>query len=507
MAIKRKYVQRKEDPQPRKEKGGKDVKGGVEVVPAGEFLQGELKTYGEMTVQNRAIPSLSDGLKPVHRRVLWAMVNLQGGGLRPPSPHKKAARVVGDTMAKFHPHGDMAIYDAMVTLATFQPIPLIDGQGNWGKYNQDPAPPRYTECRLTKFADKVLLDREYLEVMDKIRTYDNEGEEPVNLPALLPVLLLNGATGIATAVAVKMPSFKLEGVISLVDWVLKNDKQPSAAKCAQHLVFTNTWGGEVTSDEDELLAWFKTGKGQVTWKCNYTVENDKLIVTGLCPDIASDQMMIRIANMADVKSCQDEGGDRKDKRSIRIVVQAKQGLQNKDRQALFKTIIQKELTRSITYSLAVTYRSVSEDNLLPESVAEFSRATIPSIIYEWCQWRIELEKKYLRWKKDQLQAEIHRLLIFIKASDMIDALVKILKTAKDREQLQKQIAKLLKIEIEDTNLILEMPVRRLAKLEGNLLKKKVAELKEQVSAVVALQKQPSVSVTKQLKKMATALEV
>jgi DNA gyrase subunit A len=211
--------------------------------------------------------------------------------------------------------------------------------------------------------------------------------------------------------------------------------------------------------------------------------------------------------MADVKSCQDEGGDRKDKRSIRIVVQAKQGLQNKDRQALFKTIIQKELTRSITYSLAVTYRSVSEDNLLPESVAEFSRATIPSIIYEWCQWRIELEKKYLRWKKDQLQAEIHRLLIFIKASDMIDALVKILKTAKDREQLQKQIAKLLKIEIEDTNLILEMPVRRLAKLEGNLLKKKVAELKEQVSAVVALQKQPSVSVTKQLKKMATALEV
>lgn len=503
MAIKRKYVQKASDDEPEKKRKGT----GIEVVPAGEFLQGELKTYGQMTVQNRAIPALPDGLKPVHRRVLWAMVNLQGGGLRPSSPYKKAARVVGDTMAKFHPHGDMAIYDAMVTLATFQQIPLIDGQGNWGKHNQDPAPPRYTECRLTKFADKVLLDREYLEIIDKVRTYDNEDEEPVNLPALLPVLLLNGTSGIAVAVSVKMPAFDLDGIVSLVNSTLKSGKAPTAAKCAQTLVFKNVWGGEVISDEDDLIQWFKTGKGSISWRCNYEIKDDKLIVTGLCPDVSSDAMMLRIANMADVRSCQDEGGDRKDKRSIRIVVTAKQGMQAKDRQALFKAIIQKELTKSITYSLAITERSISEDSLLPETAAEFKRATVPQIIYEWCQWRIELEKKYLRWKKKQLQNEIHRLMIFIKASDMIDALVKILKTAKEREELQKRIAKLLKIEIEDTNLILEMPVRRLAKLEGTLLKKKVAELKADVDDITERQKQPEVSVTKQLKKMVSALEV
>ena len=176
-------------------------------VPVDEEMRESFLAYSLSVITSRAIPDVRDGLKPVQRRILYAMLRM---GLRPDSPHRKSARVVGDTMGRYHPHGDTAIYDALVRMGQNfgRGITLVDPQGNFGSLDDPPAAPRYTECRLTEAA--VTMVAEIDEGTVEFRsTYDGEGEEPGYLPALLPNLLLNGTAGIAVGMATNMPTHNL----------------------------------------------------------------------------------------------------------------------------------------------------------------------------------------------------------------------------------------------------------------------------------------------------------
>ena len=176
-------------------------------VPLEDELRESFLAYSLSVITSRAIPDVRDGLKPVQRRILYAMLRM---GLRPDTPHRKSARVVGDTMGRFHPHGDAAIYDALVRMGQVfaRGITMVDPQGNFGSLDDPPAAPRYTECRLTEAAMAMVAELDE-DTVDFRPTYDGESEEPIALPALLPGLLINGTTGIAVGMATNMAPHNL----------------------------------------------------------------------------------------------------------------------------------------------------------------------------------------------------------------------------------------------------------------------------------------------------------
>jgi topoisomerase-4 subunit A len=236
-----------------------------------EALSKRYLAYALSTITNRALPDVRDGLKPVHRRILYGMREMR---LAPGTGPKKSARVVGDVMGRYHPHGDQSIYDALVRLAQdfAQRYPLVDGQGNFGSMDGDnPAAMRYTECRLTTSA-QLLLDGIDEDAVDFKPTYDGEGEEPVVLPAGFPNLLANGASGIAVGMATSIPP---HNVLELLDACLELLKRPSAT--TEELVAIVPapdfpTGGIIVEGAGSLREMYETGRGGVRLRARWQVE-------------------------------------------------------------------------------------------------------------------------------------------------------------------------------------------------------------------------------------------
>ncbi|MBT3968886.1 MAG: DNA topoisomerase IV, partial [Actinobacteria bacterium] len=188
-------------------------------VTVGEEMRESFLAYSLSVITSRAIPDVRDGLKPVQRRILYAMLRM---GIRADTPHRKSARVVGETMGRYHPHGDAAIYDALVRLGQdfARGITFIDPQGNFGSLDDPPAAPRYTECRLTEAAMAMVGEIDE-DTVDFRPTYDGESLEPISLPGLIPGLLVNGTTGIAVGMATNMPTHNLAEVAAAIEIVMK----------------------------------------------------------------------------------------------------------------------------------------------------------------------------------------------------------------------------------------------------------------------------------------------
>jgi DNA gyrase/topoisomerase IV subunit A len=236
-----------------------------------ETTKRDLKIYGQDVVEQRAVPDYRDGLKPVHRFILWACYGL---GLKYGTPFKKAARTVGETIGKFSPHGDQATYDAMVLMAGVRSedgkswtsknsnVPLIEGYGNWGDNVDNAAAMRYTEARLSEFSTKYLLDPIYLAVSDYIPNFSGDDRVPLVLPARLPIMMLNGSTSIAFGVSAECPSFAPAGVVELVKRCLSGE-EITPKLCTQVLEFAPTFGGKCVSDRKLILPFHKNGYGSL----------------------------------------------------------------------------------------------------------------------------------------------------------------------------------------------------------------------------------------------------
>ena len=275
--------------------------GKIRDIPLGEALGERYLSYALSTIMSRSLPDVRDGMKPVHRRILYAMYQLK---LDPNTGFKKCARIVGDIMGKFHPHGDQAIYDALVRLAQefSQRYPLVDGQGNFGNVDGDNAAAmRYTEARMTAVAEALLQSID-LDTVDFRETYDGEDKEPAVLPAAFPNLLANGATGIAVGMSTSIPP---HNILELCSALLHLIKAPNASfeKLLQFIPGPDfPTGGVIVEDQVSILESYKTGRGGFRLRAKWEVEKGKrgtfnIVVTEIPYQVPMGRIIEKVAEL------------------------------------------------------------------------------------------------------------------------------------------------------------------------------------------------------------------
>jgi DNA gyrase/topoisomerase IV subunit A len=433
-----------------------------------DYSARSLKVYGDYVVEQRAIPDFRDGLKPIHRAILWAMYDLH---LHHTGSFKKSARTVGDVLGRWHPHSDLACYQAMVGLVS-APTALVDGYGNWGDHSSPAGAARYTEARLSKFSDLFLLDSEYLEVSDMVWNFSEDKKMPLVLPAKLPVALLLGSDSIAFGVAASTPSFSLESVIQASKAALKSvldDKAPkvTAEYCMSTLKFDFKYGGTCKSPKQDLLAFFNTGKGSLLFFPTTEKQLDKnpkqYLITSVCPGgfQTIDGIKKTLQKISELKGVA-RVHDAKDKRGIRYVISLNKNLGFSE----LKTVcanIDGLLLKSEFYSIGMTDRSLTG--------VSFFRTNVPDLLLKWAKWRISIEKKVIKNMAAKEKAKMLKLQLIAHAVVHIDIVAAALKE-KDPETY---LVDNLNISREDANYIRDLKFRQLESQDLKAIKKRVAD--------------------------------
>jgi DNA gyrase/topoisomerase IV subunit A len=423
--------------------------------PIQQYTETAMREYGVEVVEQRAVPDFRDGLKPVQRAILWAMYKLS---LHHKGAYKKSARTVGDVIGQYHPHGDIGTYGAMVNLVNSS-VGLVDGAGNWGNFRASAAAFRYTESRLSEFSDRFLLDSDYVAVSDMVPNFSQDKEQPVILPAKLPVMLLNGSVSIAFGVAANCPPFHPEGVTRLVRLALRG-KTITPALCLKYLKFNYKYGGVCKSSDEELLEFYKTGTGPIKFMPEYSVDRRRkeIVLTSVCPGgLTSDSglrgFMNKCAEIDGVRDVSDQSGKNKrtGKKGFRVVIQAGQRCRS------FDDIVEKVerlMLKTERMNIGVTERKI-------DGTALFRRESVPSIINQWVEWRIDLEVRVLNLLISRENTKLERQSLLLYAVDHLDAIFKALRSRDPKTTL----IRLLKVTDEKANAILDLKVRQLAKLE------------------------------------------
>ena len=453
----------------KKKKGKK-----VEIDEIAEVLNKPLDTqveefmteYAMYNITSRAIPSEEDGLMPVQRRIIWGAKQL---GLKPNGAFLKHATLIGEVMGRYHPHGDSSIYGAGVRLATGTPAPLIQGQGSWGTYNSDAAAMRYHECRITELTDTMLLDNYYMRAIDYVPNFDGSKEEPVVLPAKLPLILAIEQEGIAVGVTTKIPAFTLDSLKKVTKDMMRG-KSITPKYLLKTLEFASTWGGKVISDDAAILEFYKTGNAPIEWECDYEINGNVLTVTGIPPGFNHDNRLAKISQMEGVASAFDQADK---KHAVRMVITLKKR-DEESRNKVFEKIM-KELTVRITYRLTVVRRSINKETIPPSVDSELLQLNMVELLEDWLEWRLEyLEKKALKKEDEILGEENSRLKLMQVAIDNLDIIFKLLRT--EKEKLDEKLAKALKVSLEDAKTILEFAVRRLGRMSHDSVNKRLKEI-------------------------------
>jgi len=300
-----------------------------------KYLEEEMKdsylSYAMSVIVGRALPDIRDGLKPVQRRILYTMHQLH---LRHNQPHKKSARVVGECLGKFHPHGDVAVYDALVRMGQDFSLryPLIDPQGNFGSIDGDPpAAMRYTECRLSRIADYLLTDIEK-DTVNFFPNFDNTLSEPEVLPAILPNLLVNGVSGIAVGVATNIPPHNLGEVCDALMYLLDNP-EATVKDLFKIIKGPDFPTGGIICGEENILKAYQEGKGRIIVRGKATIEHTKnkiqIVITEIPYQVNKSALLESIADLVNNKRIEgiSDLRDESDKEGIRVVIELKRDAQ------------------------------------------------------------------------------------------------------------------------------------------------------------------------------------
>jgi len=438
-----------------------------------KFIEDEMKnsylTYAMSVIVSRALPDVRDGLKPVHRRILYDMNEL---GLIHDRAFKKSARVVGDVLGKYHPHGDQSVYNALVRMAqTFSMrMPLVDGQGNFGSIDGDnPAAMRYTEVRLLPMAELLLADIEK-NTIDFAPNFDDSLEEPSVLPAAFPNLLVNGSSGIAVGMATNIPPHNLGEAIQATIAVIEkpNISIDELIKIIPGPDFPT--GGLIIGREGIEKA-YKTGNGQIYVRAKVSIESIKggkeaLIVneipyqvnkTRLIQDIASHVKSRKVDGITDLR-------DESDRDGTRIVIELKRGMD--------PHVIMNQLFK-IT-SLEVTYGI----NLLALDTLKPGVMNLKEIIEKYIQHREEVVKRRTRFDLDKAEKRAHILEGFLRALDNIDEIIKIIRASKTPKIAENALVDRFNFTKIQAEAILDMRLARLTGLEREKITKEYEELKK-----------------------------
>ncbi len=418
-----------------------------------QYAEESYLNYSMYVILDRALPHIGDGMKPVQRRILYAMSEL---GLNAGSKYKKSARTVGDVIGKFHPHGDSAAYEAMVLMAqnfSFR-YPLVDGQGNWGTQD-DPksfAAMRYTESKLTGFAD-LLLSELKLGTVDWQPNFDGSLLEPTILPAKIPSILLNGTTGIAVGMATDIPSHNINEVLDACIHVLNNPKATTKdlLKFIKGPDFSNP--APIIVSAEELAEIYETGRGGFKIRAHWDSEGNDIVVRALPHQASGSKILEQIADQMQKKKLpmvvdlRDEGDH---KEPVRMVISLKSN-------RIDPTEVMNHLFA--TTDLQKNYRANMNLISLKGSPRVFA---LKDLIAEWLKFRQQTVMRKLEHRLDQVHDRIHILEGLLIVYLDLDKVIHIIRNS---DEPKKELMKAFKISEIQTNAILEIRLRQLAKLE------------------------------------------
>jgi DNA gyrase subunit A len=442
--------------------------------------------YAMSVIVGRALPDVRDGLKPVHTRILWAMYD---GLYRPDRGYSKCARVVGDVMGVYHPHGDSAIYDALVRMA--QPwamrMPLVDGSGNFGSRGDDPAAAmRYTECRLAPLAMEMLRDIDK-DTVDFRPNYDGRSGEPVVLPARFPNLLVNGSEGIAVGMATKIPPHNLREVAAGAQWYLENfeasDEELLDALLERVKGPDFPTNGLIVGRRGILEA-YRTGRGSITMRAVVEVEEDArgrpcLVVTELPYQVNPENVAKKVAELAKegrvtgIADVKDESSDRTGQRLVIVL----------KRDAVAKVVLNNLYKHT---QLQDTFGA----NILALVDGVPRTLRLDQMIRYWVTHQIEVIVRRTRYLLRKAQERAHILSALIKAIDQIDAVIALIRGSESAAAAQQGLMDLLEIDEIQARAILDMQLRKLAALERQELIDEYEEKMAQIAEYEAILASP-----------------
>jgi DNA gyrase subunit A len=450
-----------------------------------EAAQTRYLNYALSVITSRALPDVRDGLKPVQRRILFTMWQQN---MTADAKHRKCAKVVGDVMGNYHPHGDVALYETLVRMA--QPFalryPLVDGSGNFGSLDGDPAAAmRYTECRLARISDEMLSEIDQDTVPFR-PNYDGTKTEPVVIPARIPNLLINGATGIAVGMATNIPPHNLGEVCTALIKLLDDPDLSSVRLCKYVKGPDFPTGGEMLNSPEELKQIYKTGSGAIrlrgTWDIGPETRSTKTIYIDSIPYTVSKSALVeRIGEIAlsrklpplvDVKDLSTE--------DVRIALELKKDADEK----MVMAYLYKHTPLQTNFLVNLTCLIPTEN---PEA-GRPERLDLHSMLRYFLNFRLEVVTNRLEYELTALKKRIHILEGFEKVFDALDEILKIVRKSEGKADAAAQIIKRFSLDAEQTDAVLELKIYRLARLEILVIRKEAEEKRKRARQIGGLLK-------------------
>lgn len=449
---------------------------GIEQLPFEKFVRPSYLNYAMYVVRDRALPFIGDGLKPVQRRIVYAMSEL---GLRNTAKYKKSARTVGDVLGKFHPHGDSACYEAMVLMAQdfSYRYPLVDGQGNWGSAAspKEFAAMRYTEARLSAYAD-VFLSELPMGTVDWVPNFDGTLQEPAMMPARLPNVILNGTTGIAVGMATDIPPHNLGEIVHAC--ILLVDKPGASLEEICEIIQGPDFptGAEIITPKEEILDAYRSGQGSIRMRAAYETENGDIVITALPYQVSPEKIIEQIAAqmgakklpmVTDVKDLSDQ------EEPVRILISLKPG--RGDSGAVISHLL---VTTDLEKSHKVNMTLIDLDKK-PRLLG------LREILLRWLEYRKQTVTRRLEFRLNKINERLHILEGLLIAFLNIDEVIRIIRESDDAGTELITAFDLSEIQAES---ILQIRLRHLAKLEEMKIrgeKDKLEKEKEQIRKILS----------------------
>jgi len=469
---------------------------GDDSIDMATFAERSYLTYAMSVVRGRAIPNVEDGEKPVQRRILYAMHEL---GLRPGVQHSKSARIVGEVLGKYHPHGDASTYDALVRMAQDFSLryPLIDGQGNFGTQDGDSAAAyRYTEARLTPIADLLLSEIDQ-DTVDFMPNYDGRLREPELLPARLPLLLLNGASGVAVGMACELPPHNMREVAEAAVQVLRHPRTTHKAimEIIQGPDFPG--GGQIISTRQAILDAYRTGRGSLRARARWKVENLargqwQIVVHELPPTTSAKRVMAEIEELTNPKPRERGGKVSAAQNNLKqLILGALEKVNDEsDKANRVRLVLEPRSSRQDPEEfmrLMLSHTSLEENFSVNMVVLGLDgrpgRKDIRQLLEEWVQFRVTTVTRRTKFRLSQVERRLHilegRRTVFLN----IDKVIKLIRGSDEPKPVLMKQFKLTEVQAED---ILEIRLRQLARLEGIKIENELKELKSERKDLKAL---------------------
>lgn len=463
---------------------------GIETLPLQTYTEKAYLDYSMYVILDRALPHLGDGLKPVQRRIVYAMSEL---GLSAASKHKKSARTVGDVLGKYHPHGDLACYEAMVLMA--QPFsyryPLVDGQGNWGSQD-DPksfAAMRYTESRLTPYA-KVLLQELGQGTVDWQANFDGTLEEPVTLPARLPNVLLNGATGIAVGMATDIPPHNLREVVTACIHLLDHPTASLADLCKFIPAPDFPTEAEIITPAAEFLSLYEKGIGSFKMRARYELEEGDIVITALPYQVSGSKILEQIAQQMQAKKLplvEDLRDESDHEQPVRLIIVPRSNRVDIE-QLMSHLFASTDLEKSYRVNLnmiGLNGRPQVKD--------------LRQILSEWLTYRRQTVTRRLQWRLDKVEKRLHLLAGLLIAFLNLDEVIRIIRS---EDEPKPKLIKRFELSELQAEYILDTKLRQLARLEEMKIRGEQAELakeREEILGLLSSDKKLTSLIRKELK--------